>query len=83
MALYIILAVMQGQRIFDRFGFNSPSSTGAKMTKKQVLRLYTEFLYDPAKVDWVEPIGGITLTDYTPEPRLMHILEDWINVEVA
>lgn len=82
-ALYIILAAMQGQRVFDRFGFNLPSSTGSKMTKKQVLRLYTEFLYDPGKVDWVEPNCGITLTDYSPEPRLMHILEDGINVEVA
>jgi len=82
-ALFTILAAMRNQRVFDRFGFNLPKAAAPKMNVKQVLRLFTEFSYDPSRKDWVEDNFGFSLTDFKPDPRLLHILEDCINKEVA
>ncbi|TNE29083.1 MAG: hypothetical protein EP346_07045 [Bacteroidetes bacterium] len=76
-ALYNILAAMRGKRVFDRFGFNLPAESKAEIIKKTVDEV--DWVYIHTVKDWVNLETGECLTNYSPDPGLVELLEKHIN----
>jgi hypothetical protein len=73
--------VMQGHRVFERFGFNLPKKNTPKGGKRTTVTEYEELIFDGTQFDWVNPGTGEIFTGYIPEPQLMEILENNIDRE--
>jgi len=77
-AFHNIIWAMQGHRVFDRFGFNLPPR--CNVTQRQTVTDYEVLKFDPQLFDWVSPYTGALLTLYQPEPELMAILKNNIDL---
>jgi hypothetical protein len=81
-ALHNILSAMEGHGIFDRFGFTLKKTKSDKpkgRTFKEVSD-YIKWKYYPKCFDWVgEDTDGV-LTNYSPEPDLLKIVNNRIDV---
>ncbi|HTB07919.1 MAG TPA: hypothetical protein VK806_13290 [Bacteroidia bacterium] len=79
-AQYHIYKAMKGHRIFDRFGFNLPKKNEPKGGTRKIVANYINWKYDPKYFDWVGEDTDGMLTNYTPEARLLYILEHCIDI---
>lgn len=82
-ALYSILVAMQGLRLFDRFGFNLPKGSKKKSSTIQTLHDYRDYIFEPAKADWVDSESGTPLTEFVADPKTEYLLENCINRELC
>jgi hypothetical protein len=82
-ALDTILTAMNGKRIFDRFGFNSPKAITQKYTPAKLLTIYKEWEYNVESADWINTITGEVLTEYKMPSHLQAILENNLNINLA
>jgi hypothetical protein len=80
-ALYNILKAMKGRRLFDRFGFDVESSK-RETVGASVITDFTEWVYIPKKMDWIDRKTGETLTNYNPPVDLLELLSYGIDKEV-
>jgi hypothetical protein len=79
-ALYNIYNAMRGHRIFERFGFNLPANTTKRKAKNTEVNHSINWKYDLKYFDWVgEDTAGL-FTNYSPEVRLVDILENKIDM---
>ncbi|MBN2639420.1 MAG: protein rep [Bacteroidales bacterium] len=80
-ALYNILRAMRGLRLTDTYGFELPKSK--TKTKSVTVFDYDELSYDMEMMDWVNEDTGETLSNYEPDPELLHILNKNIETELC
>ncbi|WP_340111975.1 protein rep [Maribellus mangrovi] len=77
-ALYNILKAMRELRLTDTYGLDLPKN---KMkNKSEVIFDYEELSYDAEIMDWVNEYTGEPLSNYQPDPALLHILTQNIDV---
>jgi len=81
-AFHNILKAMKGHRVFDRFGFNLPKRNevipkGGTVTEVEV---YVKWKYDLRYFDWVGEDTASGLSIYEPEPRLLHLLNNCMDI---
>lgn len=74
LALGNIFTAMKGLRIFERFGFNLPT-TKLIIEEPRVTTNYKEWNFDISKFDWINSLGE-RLVNYLPAPELLRLLED-------
>jgi hypothetical protein len=77
-ALDNIFDAMKACRIFDRFGFNLP--TTARETHATALKEYDEWEFDPKQFDWRQLSNENTLSGYLPPEELRNLLEYNIDI---
>ena len=63
-ALYNILNAFQGERLFDRFGFNKLASNDYKPKKTVSIDDCEEFVFEPLFGDWLSTEDSNCLTNY-------------------
>ncbi len=77
-ALYNILKAMDNHRLFDRFGFNVPTSTN-EPTGAKVIADFQEMIYIPKLHDWINKQTMERLTDYAPPADIMELLDNRVD----
>ena len=80
-ALENIFRAMRGLRIFERFGFNLPQKNKA-ITGARLVTGYSEWEFDSKQFDWVNSENDNKLINYTPDPKLIELLENRIDKEL-
>jgi len=78
-ALDNIYAVMNGKRLFDRFGFNLPPQPKIESTRTTV-HCPELFKYSTNDADWIDKKTGECLTGFVPSVELAHLLGECINM---
>lgn len=79
-ALYQIFLAMKDHRLFERFGFNLPTS--AKKKKGATVNLfqkYDNWKFDVKTGDWKNTETDERLTGYVPPQEMIELLENHIN----
>lgn len=79
-ALHTIFTAMKGLRIFERFGFNLPAITSRKVPKLTVVKEYDEWVFEPARFDWLNTKDGMQLANYSPPLELLNLLKNSIDI---
>jgi hypothetical protein len=75
-ALYNIQKALKGHNIFEKFGFNLPDEVKKKEGKIKILDQYDNLKYQSKQGHWINPETNEKLIDYTPEPKLIDLLEN-------
>ena len=72
-----IYTALSGHRIFDRFGFNLPSTNTE--SEIRIIFNYDEWDYNTILSDWVNSEPGDHLVSYNPSEELISILDNNID----
>ncbi len=73
---------MKKHRIFDRFGFNVEKPARSKQNTAQRLDEYKDWNFDSKQNNWIDPETEQLLSDDTPPPELMALLDYNINTQL-
>ncbi len=74
MAIYNILNAMKGRHLVEHFGFKMPASS--KENETIILTDSKDWKYDQSKLDWVNKETDQVLTQFSPTPELVKMVQD-------
>jgi hypothetical protein len=75
-ALYNIQTALKGHTIFEKFGFNLPDEVKNNGGEMKILSQYENLTYQPKQGNWINPETNEKLIDFTPEQKLIDLLEN-------
>lgn len=78
-AMLNILTSLKGLRLFERFGFNLPKESNKQSVGASVVQDYEDWIFTPEKHDWLNDKGK-QLSNYIPDPQLLEILHNYIDI---
>ena len=78
-ALYNIYSSMRGLRLFERFGFQKVETSNKNIGIRKNITDFNSYSYYPEHLDWVNDETGETLSGFTPDHKLMNLLNHRIN----
>lgn len=81
-AFHNVITAMRGHRIFERFGFNLPKSDTNKPEGGIITKVahYIKWKYSLKYFDWVgEDTDGL-LTNYSPDTRIVHLMDNCMDL---